>query len=80
MCFSFQENSPRHLKSVVHGVVFERGVVLELVIEAEPGALADWAKIPEVERSDVQPGHGIAVELVITRIDGVRASNTIGRE
>ena len=46
---SLQEDSPRDLESAVNSVVFERRVVLELIIEAEPGTLADWTKIPEVE-------------------------------
>lgn len=65
--FSFQENPPRDLEPAIHRVVFEGGVVFQLVIEARPGTLSDWKKIPEVERPNILPSHWIADELVTAR-------------
>ena len=78
--YSFQEDSPRDLEPAVHRIILERGMVFELVIEAEPRTLAEREKIPEVERPNIQPCHRVAVELVITSIDGVRTRHAIGRQ
>ena len=68
------------MESAIDRVVLERWVILELVIEAEPRKLADRTKIPEIERPDVQPRHGVAVELVIPRVNIVRARHPIAHE
>jgi hypothetical protein len=46
------------LEPAVHRVVLEGGVVLELVIEAEPGTLADRKKYPKASARIFSPVTG----------------------
>src|SRR5690349_20258676 len=77
---SFHEDSPRDLEPALYLVILERGIAVELVIEAEPRMLAERKKIPKVECPNIQPCDWVAIELVITSIGGVWSRHAVGRQ
>src|ERR1700693_5039799 len=79
LSFSFQENSPRNREPAVDRVVFKGWMVLDLVIEAQPGTIADRKKITKIERADILTRHRVSIELVVARIDILRLPDAVAQ-
>ncbi len=60
---------PNYLESRIEQVIIERDLILELVVHADTGLIAQVPEVANVKRTDVLARNRVMIKPVITRID-----------